>query len=169
MSMKGVPKTTVSLTNQNFKWSLKPIIILMAIFGQEMVINNNQGKSKNQSIRSFIIISLGLVILSMNFFINAISFAKVWSYNLNLLKKGGSPIGFLNVIVGHLFHDLMIIGIPLAFISMKILSCRWKDVLVSLETIQSEMNLSNKLHRKLRNYSFLAIFLFVLVNLPYHI
>lgn len=165
MSSKGVPTISISLKNQNLNWSLKPIKILMTVLGQEMVINNNQVKSKRQLIRFILIFALGLVILLINFIINGISFAKVWSVNLNLLKRGGSPIGFLNVIVGHLFHDLMIIGIPLFFILMRILTCRWKDILISLETIQSEMNLSGKMHQKLRNYAFLAIFLFVLVTL----
>lgn len=167
MSSKRVPTTSLSLKNQNFNWSLKPIIILMAVLGQEMVIKNNQVKIKTNLIRSLFIFALGLVVLLINFFVNGISFAKVWSVNLILLKKGGSPIGFLNVIVGHLFHDLMIIGIPLLFISIRIWSCRWKDILISLETIQSEMNLSSKLHRKLRNHAFLAILLFVLVILTY--
>jgi len=57
MSSKGVPTTSISLKNQNFNWSLKPITILMAVLGQEMVSIRNefigQNAPENSKLRIF--------------------------------------------------------------------------------------------------------------------
>lgn len=145
-----------NISNRNFGWSMKPILVLMTFVGQEIAINNNPRKRKACRLLFLII---GLVILLINMFINTISFLKI---NRQYSSKS-IPI-YLNYIIGHLFHDLMIIGIPLSFMVIRFFSCRWKRMLRRLEIIQSEMNLSEQFYRKIRNCAILSIIFFLFVS-----
>lgn len=160
------PSTNTISTKTSFEWSMKPIIILMTIFGQEMVINsvptNHVTKKKPYSFRSFAIIIIGLTILVADIVINVISFIKISKVYLATGTKGVA--GFVTVVFGHFFHDLMTIGIPLSFMIIRIFTLRWKAILSSLQMVQSEMNLPEKLHGELRKYAFFSIFLLLLVS-----
>ncbi len=144
-------------TNANFGWSLKPITVLMTFFGQEMTIHRNQSNGK---LRSFIIMIIGLTILLINIVINTLSLEKV----IFVWKCRDIPI-YLSYVVGQLFHDLMVVGIPLPFTIIRIFTRGWKYLLFSLETIQSEMILSNEFHRKIRNCVSFSILIFLLVSI----
>jgi len=145
----------------NFAQSLKPIMILMAVFGHSMPI---LCQNLNRSYRSVLLIILGLTILIIDIVINFMSFANILSTNIIGLRAGlQGPTNFLNIVVGHLCHVHFMVGIPLFFTTTSILTGRWKDVMSSLETIQLEMNLPEKVHIKLRNYSYFAIIMFILV------
>lgn len=168
MSQKEVQFQSVlnGIKNKEFEWSLEPIIVLMNILGQGMVISADiQVDKKRLSFRSFCILILGLAILLLNIIINVISSVKVWYSSLASYSRGA--VGFLNIVVGFVFNDLMVIGIPLSFMFICIFSRRWKSLLSNLQLIQSEMKLSNHLHQKLRKYAFLSVFLLLLVSLQH--
>lgn len=144
--------------NVSFEWSLKPITVLMNIFGQEMVMSKTQNYSKP---RSFLILLVGLTILIINIMINTVSFIKVFL-----------DYRFINAfvhmsfqIIGHLVDDFMIIGIPLSFMAIRMLTCRWKNLLSSLKIIQSEMNLSKQVHEKIKFCALFFILFLVCVSI----
>ena len=80
------------------------------------------------------------------------------------IRRARSIPDYVNFVIGHLFHDLMIIGIPLSFMVIRFFSCRWKRMLRRLEIIQSEMNLSEQFYRKIRNCAILSIIFFLFVS-----
>ena len=135
---------------------MKPITLLMTIFGQPMDIFGRRP--------SFMLLILGWTILFIDVAINSMSFANILSINIAGLRSGlQGPTNFLNIVIGHLFHVYFMVGIPLSFTIISIFTGRWKNVLCSLETIQSNMYLPEKVHKKLRYYTFFAIILFILV------
>lgn len=147
---------STKVQQENFGWSMKPIIMLMAVIGQEITIDNTQ---RNRKTRSFLILVIGLVILLMNIFINIISFIKInHQYGIKSI-----PI-YLNYIIGHLFHDLMMIGIPLSFMAIRLFASRWKRLISRLELIQSEMNLSKQFYRKIRICALFSTIVFLFVS-----
>jgi len=142
----------------NFEWSLKPITVLMTIFGQEIIIDQSKPKRK---LYSLLILVIGVAILLINVVINIISFKSV--YNLYPRPHMTLPM-YLQLVISHLFHDLMVIGLPLSFFLMRIVNRRWKDLMSTLQLIQSYMKLSKKFHRKIRCCVFVSIFFFLLVS-----
>ncbi len=149
-------------SSARFEWSLKPIIVLMAIFGNSMVIFPH--KLNERKTRSVILLIIGWVVLLIDIFINYMSFANILTVNIAGLISGlQGPANFLSVVVGHFFHIFFMIGLPLSFTIISVLTRRWKDVLSTLETIQYEMNLPETMHTKLRNHAFFGIFMFILV------
>ncbi len=144
-------------TKQNFEWSMKPITILMTIFGHKMVTDNNK---KSLKLRTITIFMIGLTILLVNIFINAVSFMKIF----NVYQYKTVPI-YMSYLIGHLFDDLMVIGIPLSLMAIQVLTHRWTNLLLTLETIQSEMNLSVKIHRNIRRFAFFSLLFFVAVSI----
>jgi len=55
MGKKKEMSNSIPLSNANFGWSLKPITVLMAIFGQEIVIvgNNKKSTENNRETNAF--------------------------------------------------------------------------------------------------------------------
>lgn len=142
----------------NFQWSMKPITVLMTFFGHNMVTNSKN--KKNSKLRSITIFIIGMAILLVNIFINAVSFTKIF----NVYQYKTVPI-YMSYLMGHLFDDLMIIGIPLSVMEIQVLTHRWTNMLIALETIQSEMNISAEIHRKIRQGTFFSLFVFVTVSI----
>lgn len=144
--------------DRNFGWSLKPITVLMAFFGQEIVIDRSKEKRNSYSL---LILGIGVAILLINIVINTMSFMSVC---IVLYRNKISTTDYVNFIVGHVFHDLVVIGVPLSFTTMRIFSRRWKELLSTLEHIQSDMNLSKQLYRKIRYCVFISIVFLVFVS-----
>ena len=140
----------------SFGWSLKPITVLMVFFGQEIVIDKTKPKGK---FYSFLIFLIGGAILMANIVINTMSFISIY-----IVYRRRSIPDYVNFVIGHLFHDLVVVGMPLSFTAMRVWSRRWKELLSTLELIQSDMNLSKEYYRKIRYCAFVSIFFFVLVS-----
>ena len=148
------------LNNANFGWSLKPITVLMAIFGQEIwIVNHNRRKIVGKPSRSNLISMIGLTIIVSNTFINIMSFKKV-----NTKYGSKDTITYVSHLTTHLFHDLVVIGIPLSFIIIRFFNRGWKEVISTLEMIQSEMNLSQQVHKEIRNCALFSVFFFLFVS-----
>lgn len=150
-------KSSTTQTKVNFEWSMKPITVLMTTFGHQMGTNNN---TKNSRLRTITIFIIGLTILLVNIFINAVSFMKIF----NVYQYKTVPI-YMSYLIGHLFDDLMVIGIPLSLMAIQILTHRWTNMLMILETIQSEMNLSLEVHQRIRRFAFFSVLFFVIVSI----
>jgi len=134
----------------------------MAIFGQEIaIVNHNRRKVIGKpSSHSKLISMIGLAITVSNIFINIVSLKKVDS------KYRKEDIAtYVSHLVTHLFHDLVVIGIPLSFMIIRFFNRNWKDVLSSLEMIQYEMNLSKQVHNEIRKYAAFAILFFLAVSI----
>ena len=125
----------------------------MAIFGQEIAIVNHSRQKVigKPSSHSKLILMIGLAILVSNIFINILSFKKV-----NSKYPSENIVTYVSHLITLLFHDLMVIGIPLSFIIIRFFKRCWRDVLSSLETIQSEMIISNQVHKEIRNFALFA-------------
>ena len=99
----------------SFGWSLKPITVLMVFFGQEIVIDKTKPKGK---FYSFLIFLIGGAILMANIVINTMSFISIY-----IVYRRRSIPDYVNFVIGHLFHDLVVVGIPLSFTAMRVWSC----------------------------------------------
>ncbi len=98
-------------TRENFEWNFKPIKVLMAVFGQEILfVNKGQRKIVGITPRSKLILMIGLTIIVSNTFINIMSFKKV-----NTKYGSKDSVTYMSHLITHLFHDLVVIGIPLSF------------------------------------------------------
>lgn len=142
---------------QNFKWSLEPITVLMTFFGQEIVLDS-KNKQKREAC-SFLILVIGVIILVINIVINTMSFISLCNYDRKV-----SINGYVGYITTKAFQDFVVVGIPLSFTVIRIFSRRWQKMLSTLESIQSDMNLSKQIHRKIRYCAFVSILFFVLVS-----
>jgi len=127
------------------------------------IVNHNRRKVIGKpSSHSKLILMIGLAIIVSNIFINIVSFKKVNS------KYGGKEYDtatYISHIITHLFHDLVVIGIPLSFMIIRFLNRNWRDVLSSLEMIQYEMNLSKQVHNEIRKYAVFAVLFFLAVSI----
>ena len=156
MAKKKITANSTSTPNANFCWSLKPIAILMAIFGQEIRIDNSRKHRKFCSVLIFIV---GIAILLINITISTMSFRKV-----AIIYRSKNIPTYINYLIGHAIDDLMVIGLPLSFMATRIFTRRWQELLSSMALIQSKMNLSMELHKKIRTFTFFSIFFFVSVS-----
>jgi len=163
MGKKQEFSNSIPPSEANFEWSLKPITVLMAVFGQEIVIvgnNNSRRKIIGKPIRLNFILMIGLAIIVSNIFVNIVSFKKVNSkYESEVIAS------YVSHLITHLFHDLMVIGMPLSFMIVRFFNPYWKDLLYSLEMIQSEMNLAQQVHKEIRNRTAFAILFFLTVSI----
>lgn len=156
MAIKRKPENSTPSSNANFCWSLKPISIFMVLFGQKIGIDNSQRCKKPCSLLIFI---LGFTILLINITISAMSFRKV-----AIVYRSKNTGTYLNYLIGHAIDDLMVIGLPLSFMATQIVTRRWHELMSSMELIQSKMNLSVEIHKKIRICAFFSIFFFVSVS-----
>lgn len=154
-----------------FAWSLKPLINLMILFGIRLDVLSPMRKVTKMIIQFF-----GLLLIFINFvdfFIQCIFYAFVfWTAVVELVRAINNITSMaigdefarmcLMEVIPMIIHWYSIFAVPTMFMNHLFRTGQWKELWLTVNKIQEEMDLSAKFYKKCRNQCYLAIgFLFL--------
>lgn len=151
--------------SRQFAWALRPIIIIMKIFGLKLDQDENSYRGPHHHLVHLFWITLGSAFLSINIIINGFCFGIDFTQNLYTLRTvvNASTSAFLNNVTGSASNFGLVVGIHIAFFALLVSSRRWLEVWTTIRIIQEELCLPERVYRKCRNACFFIFSLFILV------
>lgn len=154
----------------SFATSLKPILVLMNIFGVRLD-SNERDAGKGLCRTRCIPAALGSVFLILNVSFSAFSVFHEMSEHFPIiiflvLEMNHEQFSRIELadLISNLYRHFLVSSVPIIFTFHLHLTGQWKDLWATLKLIQEEMKLTEKFYRQCRLHCCCAILLLIAVG-----